>query len=137
MQRLDELYDFVDFLKRKNDAADISVSLITELRGEYNDVKRAVAGQLSSEQIVKKLKFVMSCEYQTLLKKFMSDGGNVSRVLQDAGLLRMLTESVIEVAAPPELPMPAEDARTEVAREEKGVQLSGVRESGVRSEGNG
>lgn len=124
MKRLDVLYDFVDLLKHRNDLDDVTLSVIAELREEYNAVKQSVSGKLSAAEIVKKLKFVMSCEYQTLLKKCLQDTGNLNALAHNCDLMRMLTESVIEVVEPPELSLQVVTQPNIIALEDKGVQIS-------------
>lgn len=113
---LDSLYDFVDYLKYKNDTDDISLPVIQELRNEYNNIKSTVNGPLSNDEVVKKLTFVMKCEYQTLLKKFLQDKVNLNKLVQDNELLRMLTESVVDISEPSRLEVPTSPNDTTITR---------------------
>ena len=134
METLDTLYDFVDFLKYKNDIDDITLSVLRDIRKEYRVVKQSVSGRLSGEEVVKKLTFVMNCEYQNMLRRFLEDKENLKCVVQDQALLRMLTESIVEVSEQPELRVEPPPEAKGVITEEKGVQKESISESHYKTD---
>ena len=87
---LNAIYDFADFLKYKSELDKIGFQLLNSIKKEYTNLHSQLSEEMKEQEIIQKLLFVINCEYNTILQKFLQEPGNVHLIQNEGDILASL-----------------------------------------------